>query len=99
MPKPEEIDKMSTDEVELEIKRQQLHEIKHQNHLRLYFTKPIFWISIGWIFVIIIITILNGCNILHLKSPELVALITTTTINVFAFFIIVVKYIFPNKKE
>jgi hypothetical protein len=36
----------------------------------------------------------NGSAVLQLSDPVLIALITTTTLNVFGFFLLVIKFLF-----
>ena len=58
----------------------------------------IFWVLVVWLFAILVIIILVGTHTLELSDTVIVSLITTTTINVAGFFLIVTKYLFPDHK-
>lgn len=56
----------------------------------------IFWLIVIWLLIILVIVVLTGLEKLTLSDAVLIALITTTTANIAAFFLGVVKYLFPN---
>ncbi len=59
------------------------------------FAKKIFWFVVSWFVFIAIIVSLAGFKLVSLSDSVLITLITTTTINVCAFLIIVAKFLFP----
>lgn len=63
------------------------------------YAKWIFWMVCGWLIVILGIIIAVGLSGLKLTDTVIVSLITSTTINITAFFLAVTKYLFPNKGE
>lgn len=56
----------------------------------------IFILIVSWFIIILAIVFLSGMGFMEVSDTILVTLITTTTINIAAFFLGVVKYLFPN---
>jgi hypothetical protein len=83
------------DELELELKRMELKERGALREFRAFYSGALFLLTIVWILVVLLIVLLNT----RLSDKILIALITTTTINVFAFFVLVVKYMFATPKD
>lgn len=79
--------------------REKVHQMAKINHLREKYTSKLFILTVSWVFLIIAITVTDGLRWIELGSSELIALITTTTINVLVFFVLVVKYLFQIPKE
>ncbi len=52
-----------------------------------------------WQVCILVVVICQGAGLLQIDHTILLALITTTTINVFAFLIIVMKFVFANPSK
>jgi hypothetical protein len=54
-----------------------------------------------WLVAVFCIVVLQGFgrSVFHLSDPVMIAFITTTTLNVLASLAVVVKFIFPDKKE
>lgn len=70
---------------------------------RVSYAKKTFWLTVGWIFVVLAIVTLSGVEynytrLLSLSDPVIITLITTTTVNVFGFFLLVMQFLF-NKRE
>ena len=82
------------EELEIELKRMELKERGSLREFRKFYSKALFVVTILWILIVLAIVILDK----NLSDKVLITLITTTTVNVFAFFLLVVKYMFavPN---
>lgn len=59
----------------------------------------IFYMVCFWLLAIMTIVILVGAKVLVISDAVLIALITSTTLNVVAFFVIVTKYLFPSNNS
>ena len=70
---------------------------------RRFFTGWLFWTTYAWLILVLLIVLADGCKLHGFSLPEgvLIALITTTTINVIAIFKCVTEYLFPvlRKKD
>jgi len=73
--------------------------LQGENTSRQQLTNQIFVVTVLWIFMIIIIVVACGSGHLKLSDSVLITLITTTTLNVFGFMVIVVKYLFNADKS
>lgn len=73
--------------------------LKENNRLRRKYAYYIFVFTCLWTSLIFLILILQGFNTFecfYLSNNVLITLITTTTINVFGFFVLVVKFLFNS---
>lgn len=88
-------------QVEVAIRKEYLVTLRNNNRERLNYARKTFILTCFWIGVVIIIVILNSARIVNLSDTVLITLISTTTINVFGFFYLVIKYLFhtPGMKE
>ncbi len=61
------------------------------------YAKGVFWMVCVWLFMILLVAFLQGFNLLkfQLDSSVMIALIATTTANVIAVLVIVIKFLFP----
>jgi hypothetical protein len=90
--------------IELARKRQALqHEIEDQEQRRSY-ARKLFQLTVGWFAGIAVLLLLQGFNgipltpiTFKLADSILLALISSTTVNVIAVFVIVVNYLFPKR--
>lgn len=77
---------------------QHLNQILADNSvLRAKYAKKIFNLTLAWTFGIFLVVLLQGFNNYdhyYLSDKVLITLITSTTINLFGFFLLVVKYLF-----
>ena len=64
------------------------------NRERVKYAKMTFILTSFWIAIVLCIVYLSGRNYLNLSDTVIVTLITTTTVNVFGFFFLVMKYLF-----
>jgi hypothetical protein len=91
-----EIKQLSLD---AEFEKEALKRLVEDNHARKSFSQWIFAVTVLWMFVVIMIVIQCGRKIITLSDGVLIALITTTTANVFGFFYVVVNYLFNKDKS
>ena len=89
--------------LEREIKREALVTLKQNNKERLKYAERIFAFTICWAIAIILIVVFSGWKYspfhFYLSDSVLITLITTTTVNFFGFFLLVVKYLFNPEKS
>ena len=73
-------------------------EIDHRQLLWLRWTLSLSGLSIavGWQTAILCIVWQQGWGMISITTPVLMALVTTTTVNVFGILIIVMKFVFPQ---
>jgi hypothetical protein len=86
-------------DLEEEFTRAQLKRLLDDNHARKTFSQWIFVITILWMFAVLMVVIQCSRKIFVLSDGVLIALITTTTANVFGFFYVVVNYLFNKEKS
>jgi hypothetical protein len=79
-------------------KRAELATIHQNLQERKRYAENIFILICIWLAVVLSIVILVGAGCIKLDDSVLITLISTTTANVTAFFVLVVKYLF-NPKE
>jgi len=84
-----------------EMEQARLESYRQDTHERRTFARYIFWMVALWLLGIFAVVVCRGIKALNfeLSDTVMVALITTTTINVAAFFLAVTKYLFPSKPE
>ena len=94
------------DETDRQIKLERLKTYKEYNATlaqnnaeRKTYAIRIFKLTCIWAFVIFAIVISQGLGKMSLSDKVLIALITSTTINFFGFFLLVVKYLFHTGAE
>lgn len=86
-------------------KRNHNENLKQDRTLRKAFANKVFILTCCWSVAIFTILILVGSKVLELSDKVLITLITSTTINFFSFFLLVMKYLFrteraePKKKD
>lgn len=86
-------------DVEEEFSRAQLKRLLDDNKARKNFSVFIFAITVLWMFLVLFIIIQCSRKKFVLSDGVLIALITTTTANVFGFFYVVVNYLFNKDKS
>jgi hypothetical protein len=86
-------------DVQEEFSRAQLKRLLDDNKARKTFSQWLFSITVLWMFIVLMIVIQCGRQALILSDGVLIALITTTTANVFGFFYVVVNYLFNKDKS
>jgi hypothetical protein len=86
-------------DMEEEFARAQLKRLLDDNKARKVFSIIIFAITVLWMFLVLFIVVQCSRKQFHLSDGVLIALITTTTANVFGFFYVVVNYLFNKEKS
>lgn len=87
-------------EISYLLKKEVLASLQQNNRERLRYAKWTFVLTCFWIFVVMILVFMNGYHPatgsrpLQLSDTIVVTLISTTTINVFGFFLLVIKFLF-----
>jgi len=74
-----------------------IRNLSQNRKLRKIYAMRLFVLLCIWLGLILAIIILQGFQIIKLADSVLITLITTTTANVAAYFLVVTKYLFPNK--
>ena len=87
----------SLEELDKELKKHQIIQIIKANWLREKYTKRLYIVTLIWSFIVIVFTFLQSIGCIRLDNTVLIVFITSTTLNVFAFFLLVIKYLFPNR--
>ncbi|WP_205513174.1 hypothetical protein [Longitalea arenae] len=86
-------------DMEEEFSRAQLKRLLDDNRARKVFSVIIFVITVLWMFLVLFIVVQCSRGVFTLSDGVLIALITTTTANVFGFFYVVVNYLFNKEKS
>jgi len=86
-------------DVDEEYSRAQLRRLLDDNKARKSFSIWIFAITVLWMFLVLMIVLQCSRGVFMLSDGVLIALITTTTANVFGFFYVVVNYLFNKDKS
>ena len=86
-------------DLEEEYSRAQLKRLLDDNKARKSFSIWIFAITVLWMFMVLMIVLQCSRGVFRLSDGVLIALITTTTANVFGFFYVVVNYLFNKDKS
>lgn len=86
-------------ELNAEFTKAQLIRLIDDNKARKTFSQRLFFITVLWMFIVLVIVIQCGRKAIVLSDGVLIALITTTTANVFGFFYVVVNYLFNKDKS
>lgn len=83
---------------------EELKDLRQDRDERKSYASKLYWLVLIWLSVILIIVTLQGLKLsglgfsFQLDDVVLVTLITTTTANVAAFFLVVVRYLFRPKR-
>jgi hypothetical protein len=85
------------------LKTKQLGDkVRHEDEehlLRKHYLGPLFWLTVGWLLVVVIFVVLTGFRAwgFHLSDTVLVAFITSTTLNVMGLFLVAARWLYPPK--
>ncbi len=74
-------------------------QLKNDIEDRKSYAGKIFILICLWLFAVLLIVVVVGCKGMTLSDTVLVALITTTTINVLGLFLVVANYLFYRAKK
>lgn len=101
-------DAFSTDELntnELRRANEELKDLRQDRDERKSYAHKLYWLVLIWLLTILWIILLQGAGNIpfigttfKLSDTVLITLITTTTANVAAFFLVVVKYLFRSRR-
>jgi hypothetical protein len=86
-------------DVDAEMRKEQLKRLIADNQARKRFSQWIFAVTVIWMFCVLMIVVQCARGVFHLTDGVMIALITTTTANVFGFFYVVVNYLFNREKS
>lgn len=89
------------DRVERDIKLEYLRTLRQNNTERKKYAMYIYVLTCVWAALIFVILFLEGFGRTGFKLSDslLITLVTTTTVNFFGFFLLVVKYLFNSDKQ
>lgn len=85
--------------LDAEFAQEKLKRLVDDNKARKSFSYWIFTVTVIWMFLVLMIVVQCGRQTIMLSDGVLIALITTTTANVFGFFYVVVNYLFNKEKS
>jgi hypothetical protein len=86
-------------DIDAEMAKENLKRLIEDNKARKTFSYWIFTATILWMFFVLMIVVQVGRRSIILSDGVLIALITTTTANVFGFLYVVVNYLFNKTKS
>ena len=92
-------EKLNLKRLEIRLKEEELSSKKQDREQRKKYVDKIFYLECVYLTIVIMIIVAlgNKYNNFSLDKEVIIALITTTTINVIGLFVIVAKYLFPQK--
>jgi hypothetical protein len=86
-------------DIDAEMAKEHLKRLIEDNKARRAFSYWIFTATMLWMFFVLMIVVQCGRRSIILSDGVLIALITTTTANVFGFLYVVVNYLFNKDKS
>lgn len=95
------------DEATFLLKTQLITSLEVNRDQRRRYARNTFWLTVTWITLVILIVAANGLKLrifgewrqlLSLSDAVVITLISTTTLNVFGFFLLVMKYLFNTEE-
>lgn len=102
----DEIYQLEKDHAQVSTEQAHLRQLLQNIDERKKYANRIFWLVCGWLSFVGAIVLgagiqghLLGCTVFHLPESVLIALITTTTINVIGIFLFVMRYLFSDDKN
>lgn len=84
---------------DLKTKRSYNETLQQNNKERKKYAKHIFTLTCLWAILIFVILFFQGFKLTSLSDTVLVTLITSTTLNFFGFFLLVIKYLFNTETK
>ena len=89
------------EDIDAQERRALLDSINLDIELRRRYAGRIFWLVVGWLIGVGVLLLLDGAlspwKLFSLPSSVLIAAISGTTINVIGIFVIVARYLFPQR--
>lgn len=86
-------------DIDAEFAKAQLKRLIDDNKARKTYSYWLFAVTVLWMLFVLMIVVQCGRGAILLSDGVLIALITTTTANVFGFFYVVVNYLFNREKS
>ena len=87
-------------ELENERLRDENEQLKDVHELRKEYIPKLFWLTVGWLaFVVVIVWHVAEDRDFYLSDNILIALITSTTVNVIGIFVIAARWLFPHRSK
>lgn len=96
-PEPDVRGDLEREHLEIERLKTELNSLKDDITARKVYAGLIYLLVIMWLGFILWIVVATGSGWYKLSDTVLVALITTTTLNVLGLFLVVTQYLFPKK--
>jgi len=93
------VEEINVLDIDAEFSKAQLKRLLDDNKARKTYSYWIFAVTVLWMFFVLMIVVQCGRGVINLSEGVLIALITTTTANVFGFFYVVVNYLFNREKS
>ena len=93
--------RLQAEKLQLQISRlsDENDELKDVHELRKEYIPKLFWRTVGWLaFVVVTIWRVAADREFYFSENVLIALITSTTVNVIGIFVIAARWLFPHKK-
>ena len=102
---PDELSQREEDYTERRAADARIRQLEQNIEERKKYANRIYWLVCSWLVFVGLVVLRNGVQIpiawipFGLSDGVLIALITTTTINVIGVFLFVVRYLFPREKK
>ncbi len=102
---PDSFSSLELDNNELRKKNEELKDLIQDRKERKNYASKLYWLILLWLFIMLLFILFQGLGFIpftsnnyKLSDTVLITLISTTTANVAAFFLVVVKYLFRVKR-
>ena len=89
---------LTRDDIELELKKEELESIRQDRRQRGKFSVSIFIFMGSYLLLVLVVLVLSGVKVLSISDAVLISLLSSTTADVIGIFIIVAKYLFYHKE-
>lgn len=96
--KDEEREDLTEEQFYVKARLLTIQDIQQNINLRRQYSDKIYTLNRCWLGFVAIIIIFSAIKCICLSDKVLITLLTTTTANIIGTLIIVLKYLFPNKK-
>ena len=78
--------------------QQHINDRRQDRAERKIYASKLFWLVACWMLAVFSILLLQGFKVFQLENTVLVALLSTTSVNMIGLFVIVTKYLFSEKR-
>lgn len=83
--------------LDVNFREEELESRKQDREQRRRFARDIFWVVVAYLVIVLTVVFFDGFELTNISDTVLVTLLGTTTANVIALLMIVVKYLFHTK--